>query len=831
MNTTPDKPENVDPRLCPQCGQTLVNVGTFWVCPSHGQVPEPKLFTALRIFLSYGHDANEELVRRIKADLEERGHDVWFDKTDIKAGDDWRRAITDGILRSQRVVSFLSKHSTRDPGVCRDEIAIAIGVKGGNIQTILVESETEVQPPVNIGHIQWLDMHDWKELRAAGEAIWEHWYQTKLAEIVRVVESDESRRFAGEIETLHGHLKPIKSDARIYDLLRKGFFGRTWLFKAVEKWRHDSKRDSRLFWITGDPGVGKSAFAAQLAHTRADAVIAAQFVEWDKPDHRDARRVVRSLAFQLATRLPDYRKLVLALPEIAELDRKDPAELFDYLLANPLRSVIGGGRERQLIVIDALDEAGEAGHNPLVEMLARHATRLPEWLGLLITSRPDEEVQTPLQGLSGLKPLILNTGHVENLADIRDYLRHQLPDAADAAVNVIVTKSDGVFLYAEYVCEELRHNRLSLARLDEFPHGLGGIYAQYFARQFPNLDSYKNTTRYALGLLVAARESLEPGFLAKFMEWNDYQLNDFLNSLGSLIKQTDGKLHPFHKSLFDWVTEKRMAGSFYVSKLEGHRMLAKKEWEEYQQDPENMTAYTSNNIAYHLAGSEWWDKLQEILLDERLPFLPAWREINCLPNGWDFSPFLNRALSIVKAVQDRRRSGTPDDYEDLYSLFHALSQSASSRTASLFFETIAADRYIPGVFRSSFSDVYAGMHINLRKLNIYECVKLTIQRLVEQKVAVPDYVIAYRKELQTSCLYCESEYLLEDTDLINEVANNRGFIFRGDIDEVDKRFNTFSLVIEVLAKDPDEEFIGRLVEHGADLNHRCYSGKTLKEYI
>lgn len=49
------------------------------------------------------------------------------------------------------------------------------------------------------------------------------------------------------------------------------------------------------------------------------------------------------------------------------------AELFDYLLANPLRWVINGGRERYLIVIDALDEAGEAGRNPLVEMLARNA--------------------------------------------------------------------------------------------------------------------------------------------------------------------------------------------------------------------------------------------------------------------------------------------------------------------------------------------------------------------------------------------------------------------------------------------------------------------------
>jgi hypothetical protein len=143
----------------------------------------------LRIFLSYGHDANEELVRLIKADLEARGHDVWFDKAEIKAGDDWRRAILDGIDRSNQVLSFLSKHSTRDPGVCLDEIAIAIGVKGGNIQTVLVESEQEVKPPASISHIQWLDMHDWKERKERGLGVppehpdsWESWYQDKLAE-------------------------------------------------------------------------------------------------------------------------------------------------------------------------------------------------------------------------------------------------------------------------------------------------------------------------------------------------------------------------------------------------------------------------------------------------------------------------------------------------------------------------------------------------------------------------------------------------------------------------------------------------------------------------
>ncbi len=133
---------------CPRCSSENVMFSrAVHICEDcqHGCVPAESV-TPRRIFLSYGHDANECLVRRIKADLEKRGHDVWFDKSQIKFGNDWRRAITDGISESHRVLSFLSKYSTRDPGVCLDEIAIAIGVKGGNIQTVLAESETEVKP-------------------------------------------------------------------------------------------------------------------------------------------------------------------------------------------------------------------------------------------------------------------------------------------------------------------------------------------------------------------------------------------------------------------------------------------------------------------------------------------------------------------------------------------------------------------------------------------------------------------------------------------------------------------------------------------------------------
>ena len=52
----------------------------------------------MKLFFSYGHDKNEEIVLRLMHDIEQRNHSVWIDKSKIKSGDDWRRSITSGIL-------------------------------------------------------------------------------------------------------------------------------------------------------------------------------------------------------------------------------------------------------------------------------------------------------------------------------------------------------------------------------------------------------------------------------------------------------------------------------------------------------------------------------------------------------------------------------------------------------------------------------------------------------------------------------------------------------------------------------------------------------------
>ena len=584
-----------------------------------------KALHSLRIFLSYGHDGNEALVRQIKADLERRGHDVWFDKSEIKAGQDWRHAITEGIVDSQRVIFFLSKYSIRDPGVCLDEIALAIGVKGSDILTILVENEEDVHPPPSVSHIQWLDMHNWQERRSMGKAVWREWYKLKLDEIIAAVESEESQRFTGEIETLAKYLKPTFSDSRTRQLLKNELVGRTWLFDEIEQWRSAASRASRLFWIMAAPGVGKSAFVAHLAHYGRDKVIAVEFCQYDKLDHQDGGRIVRNLAFQIATRLPDYRKLLLALPEISDLSGKKLGELFDYLLANPLCRAIDAERERCLVVIDALDEAGADGRNKLVEMLADNVQFLPDWIGIVVTSRPESHVIAPFQGLS---PFVLDTASERNRTDIRQYVWRELapllygrPDGT-CLVEQILDQSEGVFLYAERLCAEVRHGHISLDDPAEFPPGLGGIFSQYFRRQFPGLEHYQEAVRPALRAILAAPVPLPVAVLQCLFGWEDEELRDFFRPLASLlpVMTEDGTevIRPYHKSLADWLTDDDRAGPYFVSIEEGHRVLAEYGWKEFiccAGQPEKMNQYFLNYLAGHLRATKETEKLAKVMAD------------------------------------------------------------------------------------------------------------------------------------------------------------------------------------------------------------------------
>jgi TIR domain len=534
----------------------------------------------LKVFLSYAHDANAALVQRIGRDLEAVGHAPWIDTAEIKSGDDWRRTILDGLEDTDVTLAFLSRHAVREVGVCLDEIALALGVKYGNLATILVEPEQDVQPPVSVSHIQWLDMSGWA---AQDDA----WYQDRLRAILNLLADPETHRFRGEIEDLESRLHPITQAADIPPLI-DGFVGREWVAAAVDTWRRSEPR-RRVFRLTGGPGAGKSAFAAWLTHYQRGNVVGLNLCKWNDEDRSDPRRVLRTLAFLLATRLPDYRRRLLDRfrrhdPDGHELDRKGAAAMAHWLLAEPLALIDGGRRrDRCVLLIDALDETLCDNVSELADLLAELAPKLPAWLALLLTSRPDFPVAA---SLSHIAPFRLDAeGSAANTSDLLDYARRWLatpertPAAADALIARVVAAAAGNFMYLCRLRAAVDEFGLDLNAPGPLPQGLSGLYRLWFRRQFPDAARYRTETAPLLEVLVAASRPVPVGLLRSMFGWDVPTEARLLDSLGSLFEERPDGVTPFHASLREWLTDRRQSGAEYVvDRARGSRLLADALW-------------------------------------------------------------------------------------------------------------------------------------------------------------------------------------------------------------------------------------------------------------
>jgi len=587
----------------------------------------------LRIFLSYGHDKYAAVAERIKVDLEARGHQVWFDRERLKEGGDWEKYIEEGLNfvssspETGRVIFLMTPHSVRRPdGYCLNEIAKAISLSLTVVPVMLVYSE----PPLSIYRLQYLDMRHCLPLAEKEEN-----YSLSFEKLVLALE-ERKLDFEGLQSRFLKTLQPISFSADISRLLRD-FTGRKWVFSAVDNWLADPL-GSRLFWLTGAPGVGKSAISAWLRdHYRQ--IAAFHFCDIYSEEKRDPCKLVRSLAYQLSTQLPDYEERLgnLSLGEIVQ-EYHEAYTLFDKLIVQPLADNFPEPDRTLVLLIDALDEATWNQHNEIAQLLARCVGKIPPWLRFFVTSRPEPEITIPFQAFD---PFVLDTATAENLDDLSCFIRQCHPEIDSAALQTLIDRSEGVFLYLRYVSEEIYAGNMSLDHPDEFPRGLGEIYASFFERQFgSDLEFYRNTIRPLLCVVLASFESLNLKMLRQLLGYpNLMVLNDHLNKIGSLLaRKGDGEyetISPFHRSLSDWLGDKNRSGHWYIDVDYGHQLFTDYGWSAYRNNPEKLDEYSLTWLPRHLASNGEWQKLKEFLADFLLSMHRAKRvDIEYLLRDW-----------------------------------------------------------------------------------------------------------------------------------------------------------------------------------------------------
>lgn len=511
----------------------------------------------MTLFISYAH--REALIcRLIVYALKARGHKVWFDELNIPHGSDWRSEILKGIEHSSGVLSMLSQDAVKPGGVCLDELSIAVGVSGGNIRTVLLEQN--VTPPPTLLNRQWLDFTEWQNFKNSDcedEALISDpeffaWFKGKIRLLIEMLETRENREFEGQITAIRKALPALYfSTSRQMFLLKEYHVERTWLREKVDGWLDDPAGES-ICIIYGDPGIGKSAFSAHYAHYNG-RVATAIFCEKGQNALNSPEAVIQTLAYLLACRIADYREYLANLLEGKAVssfqnDGSQGAqynvrslnadEMFEVLLATPLLHLIDGERAVECILVDGLDEAGSVEKNELASVLQKYSGRLPRWLRILVLSRNILAVQ---KWFGEARKIDLTAEIRENREDLERFVRERLKDYAAAgeprgrveegalekATKDIVSRSDGVFLYAKITVDALLDGKITLDEVGSFPHGLDQIYLRWFQWYVPDTNVYDAKVRPAMELMAAITEAIPEEEIIAVTGWRRQQLSEF----------------------------------------------------------------------------------------------------------------------------------------------------------------------------------------------------------------------------------------------------------------------------------------------------------------
>ncbi|MFO7852001.1 MAG: TIR domain-containing protein [Bacteroidota bacterium] len=554
-----------------------------------------------KIFISYGRKDAEELAKKIASDLSCLGHNVWIDKEQIKTGRSWEEQIEEAILSHTIFISLLTPYAVRRPdGVCLDEISMA-RFHNRKIVPVMV---ARCRPPLSIYRLDWVDFQEWTD---------DNSYKRSFERIIKALA--EEANVEGSYADIFSKLKPLDFGVDI-SRMTKDFTGRQWLFDEFDSWIKQAS--SRIFLITGDPGIGKSAIMAQLA-SRHPQVMAFHFCISSLADSVNPDVFVRSIAAQLATQIKEYYEAIRQL-NFEQLTRLDSGTLFRRLIADPLKNIHLD--EQVVILVDALDESWNDANNNIVSVLHERIEDLPENVKIMVSSRKIPDI---IDLLSKFRPFEIDPVFLENINDISDYLDKKFADELIAdkisgseqdiknLKDLIIHKSEGNFLYIKQFIYGIETERIDINKPASFPDGLVGIYISFFDRIFNNYENYDDF-RPLLEVIATLKEPFSAKELSPILQLSEFEISRRMEILAAFFPERKGGYSPYHKSVVDWLKGEAGTGRKYLLDMERGKkvvceyLIKRYSWGDYD-------LYLLKHLPNHLIESQRYNELADLLLD------------------------------------------------------------------------------------------------------------------------------------------------------------------------------------------------------------------------
>jgi hypothetical protein len=396
------------------------------------------------------------------------------------------------------------------------------------------------------------------------------------------------RRLHDKIRTLEECLRdlrptdPRKDKERIEQAkggLLEGSY--RWVFDnaSFQQWRNDPH--SRLLWIKGDPGKGKTMLLCgiidELQKTTAARAACVSYFFCQATDSRinSATAVLRGLLYLLVSQQPALISHVRKKHDHAGKSMFEDAnawvtlaEIFADVLQDPSLSPTH-------LLIDALDEC-VTDLLKLLDFVAKQSSASPrvKWL---VSSRnwPKIEEQLEQAGHKVRLSLELNAASVsvavsvfieQKVSQLAEQKRYD-EQTRDAVLKRLTSNANDTFLWVALVCQDLRATarRNVLKKLDTFPPGLDALYNQMMQQISQSDDAELCQQLLALVALVYRPITLpELVALAEQLEdiADESELQEIIGLCGSFLTLQGETIYFVHQSAQDFLLTKAVAEVF-----------------------------------------------------------------------------------------------------------------------------------------------------------------------------------------------------------------------------------------------------------------------------
>jgi len=407
--------------------------------------------------------------------------------------------------------------------------------------------------------------------------------ETQLADLAQLL----SARFSDLIRTFTGASLNIRAQIRDYTRFIQekthDFVGRQFVFDAITRFTGTHPRG--YYFVRGDPGIGKSALAAQLVKTNG-------YIHHFNIRSEGINKTDTFLHNVCAQLIVVYQLEHTFLPPETTQD----AGFLNRLLEEVSDKL--GPQGKAIIVVDALDEVDTLGLSPGANALYLPVT-LPQGIYVVITTR-----KIPIDLRIDCEQGTLDIEHdsAGNIADIREYVERAVsrPDIQayiaaqgidnELFIDHLVEKSEGNFMYLHYVLPEIEHGYYTDLGLDALPDGLQNYYEDHWRRmRGQDEESWFN---YKLPVIMALTAVIKPASMdltadfskvqerprirAVLQEWGQFLHVEEVPYEGSLQK----RYRVYHASFHDFIARKEEVEDERVSRKEAHKKIADPLWKE-----------------------------------------------------------------------------------------------------------------------------------------------------------------------------------------------------------------------------------------------------------